>query len=254
MKRFLLGSVALAAMIAGPAMAADMPLKAPPPVVLYSWTGCYVGGHVGGKVGRAEHHYGANTLAIAPGTQATDPIHMSGAVVGAQVGCQYQFAGGWLIGIEGDGSWTQADGQAAEPLFPPFRFQTTERWMATARAKLGYGWDKWMFYVTGGGAWAGVEENYWLNSFVIAGQVGPANIQTNNLSGWTVGFGAEYALGYGWSIKGEYLYMEFGESTFFRPNQPLVFSEINVRLRQSVARFGMNYKFDWGYAPVVARY
>src|SRR5258705_12668735 len=63
MKRFLLGSVALAAMIAGPAMAADMPLKAPPPVVVYSWTGCYVGGHVGGKSSRSDLTYG-NTLGI----------------------------------------------------------------------------------------------------------------------------------------------------------------------------------------------
>src|SRR5258705_13431910 len=63
MKRFLLGSVALAAMIAGPAMAADMPLKAPPPVVVYSWTGCYVGGHVGGKSSRSDLTYG-NTFGI----------------------------------------------------------------------------------------------------------------------------------------------------------------------------------------------
>jgi hypothetical protein len=54
MKKFLLGSVGLAAMIAGPAMAADMPLKAPPPVAIFSWTGCYVGAHVGGKSARSE--------------------------------------------------------------------------------------------------------------------------------------------------------------------------------------------------------
>ncbi len=54
MKKFLLAGVALSAFIAGPAMAADLPVrgpvyKGPPPVVTYfSWTGCYVGGHVGG--------------------------------------------------------------------------------------------------------------------------------------------------------------------------------------------------------------
>src|SRR5262249_49394041 len=140
MKKFLLGSVALAAMIAGPAMAADMPLKAPPPVMLYSWTGCYVGGHVGGKASRADVWYGANVLGIPAGTTAADSIFMSGALAGAQVGCQYQFAGGWLFGVEGDGSWTQSDGQSRELAFPGFRIQTTERWVATARARLGYGW------------------------------------------------------------------------------------------------------------------
>src|SRR5215468_8703367 len=49
MKKLLLGSVALAAMIAGPAMAADMPMKAPPPpVLLYDWSGLYVGASIGG--------------------------------------------------------------------------------------------------------------------------------------------------------------------------------------------------------------
>ena len=73
MKKFLLGSVGLAAMIAGPAMAADMPLKAPPPVAIFSWTGCYVGAHVGGKSSRADVHYGANVAGVAPGTTTTAP-------------------------------------------------------------------------------------------------------------------------------------------------------------------------------------
>ena len=267
MKKFLLGSVALAAMIAGPAMAADMPLKAPPPVVVYSWTGCYVGGHVGGKASRtSDTTIGVNNLGIAVGTRLYDPIFLSGAVVGAQVGCQYQFAGGWVFGIEGDGSWTQSDGQTNAlnpPLNPIFRLQVTEHWMATVRGKLGYAWDKWMVYVTGGGAWAGVRESAFCGGnavgavnpcFVIAGNLGPAALSEQTLSGWTVGFGAEYALGYGWSIKGEYLYMDFSDKTYFTPTTPVIFSEHNFRLRQSVARFGMNYKFDWGYGPVVARY
>ena len=260
MKKFLLGSVALAAMVAGPAMAADMPLKAPPPVVYYNWSGCYVGGHVGGKVGRAEVSYGAVSpliaAIVAPGLAATGPIWLSGALGGAQVGCQYEFAGGWLIGVEGDGSWTQADGQGVETAFPNFRIKTTEHWMATARARLGYAWDKWMFFVTGGGAWAELQTSNWNTAFVVAGNGAgfPAAIQNNTVSGWTVGFGAEYALGYGWSVKGEYLYMDFSNSTFFTPTDRTALAEMNVRLRQSVARFGINYKFDWGYGPVVARY
>jgi outer membrane immunogenic protein len=257
MKKFLLGSVALAAMIAGPAMAADMPLKAPPPVLLYSWTGCYVGGHVGGKASRADVTWGAVAVGAAaiPGSAVTDSIHLSGAVGGGQIGCQYQFAGGWLIGVEVDGSWTQSAGQSN--ILPPantnFRVWVDEHNMATARGRLGYAWDKWMFFVTGGGAWANVEVSTAPIAFVIAGQQLGA-VQTQSLSGWTAGFGAEYALGYGWSIKGEYLYMDFSNKTYFGTTIPAVLGEMNVHLRQSVARFGMNYKFDWGYGPVVARY
>ena len=50
MKKFLLGSVGLVAMLAGPAaMAADMPIKAPPPppVAYYDWTGAYIGFNAG---------------------------------------------------------------------------------------------------------------------------------------------------------------------------------------------------------------
>src|SRR5207247_2684925 len=49
MNKLLIGSVALAAIAAGPAMAADMPLKAPPPMVsYYDWTGVYLGASIGG--------------------------------------------------------------------------------------------------------------------------------------------------------------------------------------------------------------
>src|SRR5437879_4204640 len=53
MKQFLLATGALMAFLVGPAMAADMPAKAPvykaaPAIVGYDWGGFYVGGHVGG--------------------------------------------------------------------------------------------------------------------------------------------------------------------------------------------------------------
>src|SRR6266545_1661299 len=54
MRKFFLGSTALVGLIAGPAIAADLAVKAPvykgpsPPVVIYSWTGCYIGANIGG--------------------------------------------------------------------------------------------------------------------------------------------------------------------------------------------------------------
>jgi outer membrane immunogenic protein len=191
---------------------------------------------------------------------------MPGALAGGQVGCQYEFAGGWLIGVEGDGSWTQSDGQGNIPVAVPTgvpgqfvipgfsRAQVTEHWVSTARLRLGYAWDKWMFFVTGGGAWAGVRVTEFSSAFVVAGNFPTAPLQEQTLSGWTAGFGAEYALGYGWSVKGEYLYMDFSNKTYFGTNIFPIFSEYNLHLRQSVARFGLNYKFDWGYGPVVAKY
>jgi outer membrane immunogenic protein len=178
---------------------------------------------------------------------------MSGAVGGGQIGCNYQWSN-WVVGVEVDGSVTQSDGQSTFILAPIGRFQNTEHWMATARGKLGYASDKWLVYVTGGGAWAELQTTAYNAFFLPAGVgFGGAAIQKNTLNGWTVGLGAEYALGYGWSIKGEYLYMDFSEKGYFSPSTPAVAGEERLHLRQSVARFGMNYKFDWG-GPVVARY
>src|SRR5438067_1685657 len=57
MKKLLLAGTALGGLaLAGPALAADLPVKAPPIMVApaFSWTGCYIGGHVGGARGQKE--------------------------------------------------------------------------------------------------------------------------------------------------------------------------------------------------------
>ena len=180
-------------------------------------------------------------------------------------GCQYQF-GWWLIGIEGDGAVTNKDGQAFN-LFPgtffagkanglispirPFVSQTTERWIATARLRLGWAADKWLFFVTGGGAWSGVEVTVWepVNPTVTAHH-------KKTLTGWTVGARWEYALGYGWSWKSEFLYIDYGWTKFFDPADtcsPSCDAFLNPREvspKNYVFRTGLNWRFDWGKAPV----
>jgi outer membrane immunogenic protein len=269
MKKLFLGSVALVAMLGGPAaFAADMPLRAPAPVIVANWTGCYVGLSIGTNSGKAKNEYGANVLGIAPGTAATDDINLSGMLGGGGIGCNYQ-VGAWVFGIEGDWSVTNKDGQAFETAFPGFRLQVTESWLATARGRIGYTvTDKWLWYVTGGGAWARVRENNF--SCALAGPpvaftgqcLSAANTltaqQTNILSGWTVGLGTEYMLGYGWSIKSEFLYVQFSRDTFFTATTPVALSAFDTKVQDYIFRFGMNYRFGWvggkgkGVAPVAS--
>jgi opacity protein-like surface antigen len=55
----------------------------------------------------------------------------------------------------------------------------------------------------------------------------------------------EYALGYGWSVKGEYLYVKFDDYTTFT-SPPFASNNIaprNVKLYDNIFRAGMNYKF-----------
>src|SRR5262249_61604756 len=105
-----------------------------------------------------------------------------------------------------------------------------ERWYATARARLGYAVDKWLFYVTGGGAWAKLDSSeFCLNNPTVtvaggavippqcAGPLSTAVSQTDRRSGWTIGGGVEYALPYNWSIRSEYLFIRIPSYTTFTP-------------------------------------
>jgi outer membrane immunogenic protein len=242
------------------ALAADMPVKAPPPPIpVVNWTGCYLGLSIGDSWGRSQHTAVAGTTAIrggvpvalAAGTSIADRFNLSGFLGGAQGGCNYQ-VGGWVFGVEGDWSVTNKEGQAFENRnFPLWIASTKERWLGTARLRLGYAvTDKWLWYVTGGGAWAKIDTS----SMLIPNPVA-AFTQTDWRGGWTVGAGTEYALGYGWSIKSEFLYVDFGTYTTFTSGLiPVnVFAPREVKLNDYIFRFGMNYKFGWAPA-VVARY
>jgi outer membrane immunogenic protein len=122
----------------------------------------------------------------------------------------------------------------------------SERWFVTARARLGltnFWWfgDKTMVYVTGGGAWAKIDASEWLTTNTIP----TAHQESNTRSGWTVGAGYEYALGYGWSIRSEFLYADFGTFTTFTspPFGAAGIEPRQVKVKDYIWRAGMNYKF-----------
>jgi outer membrane immunogenic protein len=245
MKRLFLGSVALVALGLGTAFAAERPVPAPAyapaPVApaYYNWSGCYVGASAGTLFGRSQHFDGA-------GVPITNSFDLSGFIGGGQLGCNWQF-GAWVIGIEGDGSAVNKSGQGFELARPTWISETQERWLVTARGKLGWTiWDKTMVYVTGGGAWAKIDASEWNTDGV--GGLGPINTghqESSTRSGWTVGGGGEYALGYGWSVKAEFLYVDFGTYTTFT-SPPFGVGDIaprQVKLNNYIWRAGMNYKF-----------
>jgi outer membrane immunogenic protein len=274
MKKLFLGSVALVALglVAPAAFAADrrVPPPAyappPPPVPVYTWTGCYVGASAGSSYGTSTHSTVGNSVlttgpfgvptplpaAVAAGTNIADSFNLSGFIGGGQVGCNYQ-VGAWVIGIEADGSATNKEGQAQEVPLAPFLgagrnnwvSQTQERWLVTARGRLGltgWGWfgDKTLLYVTGGGAWAKIDSS----EFLLGTVLNTGHQESNTRSGWTVGGGIEYALGYGWSVKGEYLYVDFDHYTTFN-SPPFGSGNIaprDVKLNDHIFRAGMNYK------------
>jgi len=184
------------------------------------------------------------------GSPITESFDLSGFIGGGQLGCNWQW-GAWVFGIEGDGSATNKSGQGFElqPIPRPNTLwisETQERWFVTARGRLGltnFWWfgDKTLVYVTGGGAWAKIDASEWLTTTPQT----TGHQESNTRSGWTAGGGIEYALGYGWSVKSEFLYADFGTYTTFT-SPPFASTNIqprDVKVKDYIWRAGMNYKF-----------
>jgi outer membrane immunogenic protein len=242
MRRFLLATTALA--FVGPVFAADlapatMPLKAPAVALApaFSWTGCYVGGHVGGDWDHANF-----VDPISLGTTGTPPtsignfaptgagirINQGAAVLGGgQMGCDYQFATNWVAGIAGDFSWTSLNGStsdpdaffASDPFFAgkagvPATLHEHTEWLASVTGRLGYAWDRWLLYGKGGIAWEHSRDSIgpltaWGSSTTNACFAFTAGTSCNaegteTDTGWTAGVGLEWAFADHWSAGIEY--------------------------------------------------
>lgn len=245
MKKILLSGVAGTILMIGSAQAADLgprrPVyKAPPPAMVpapvFSWTGCYIGGNIGGGWGRKT----ASAPALAPGISETGDT--SGVIGGGQVGCNYQFAPNWVIGIEGDGEAADINGDlTATILGVTGTAHARTDWLASVTGRLGWTWDRWMLYAKGGAAWAGDKYSADVPLFV-------EHIDASETRpGWTVGGGVEWAFWQNWSAKVEYDFYDFGTrdvtftGTIF--GVPEVVSGINIKQTISTVKFGINYRF-----------
>jgi outer membrane immunogenic protein len=250
MKKFVLtGFVAL--LLASPAMAADLRVRQPvykapppPPPVYFSWTGCYVGAHVGGLWARkdwAVREPGDIFFGQSDGSHDAD-----GWLGGLQAGCDYQFAGGFVIGIAGDYAWADADGSNTSLLFPGFTNHTKVKSLASVTGRIGYAWDRFLGYVKGGGAWERDEHDFTDGVF-------SASVSATR-SGWTIGVGGEYAFTNFLTGFIEYNYYDFGsrDLTFAGTGGPFIYG---IDETKSVLKAGLNFRFGgWSGPPVAARY
>ncbi len=272
MKKILLGSVATGALVAaGSASAADLgtrPVyKAAPPVVApipaFSWTGCFVGAH-GGYAWAKNDIREQTTFSSGSAFSGSQSQDTSGAIFGGQIGCDYQFATNWVVGIQGD----LASARLPSGMFHSLQdtdesallhFRTD--WIASITGRVGVtGWlPRTLLYVRGGVAW--VKNRYQINdldALTIAG--GSENVTISQTrTGWTIGGGIEYAIAPNWSVFAEFNHYDFGTKNLFHaatsPGSTRSF-DINTTQRIEAVRVGVNYRFDFGKgkAPVVAKY
>ena len=225
MKRFLTIACAglLATAVASPSVAADLPRKAPiykAPVYVagFSWTGFYVGINGGYGFGKSSW---SNPLG------SSGNFNVKGGLVGGTLGYNLQ-TGSWVFGLEGDvdASWIKG---ATTPFCGLPGCETRNRWLATGRGRIGYAWDRWLPYITGGAAFGDIK----MTPF------GGAS-ETKTKIGWTLGGGFEYAFMGPWSAKIEYNYVDLGKATCGVATCGI---DTDVKFKANIVKVGVNYRF-----------
>jgi len=250
MQKLLFGTAALIA-LAGSAMAADLrvPVAAPPAAPVWSWTTCYIGGHAGWLRAEAK-----DWIVRTPGNvffgQSLGGHEADSWIGGVQAGCDYQFVNGFVIGIAGDYAWTGAEGRHDSALEIGVAYHSKVRSLASATARIGYAWDRFLGYVKGGGAWE--RDDYWATTIVL----GTAYTAPTTRSGWTIGVGGEYAFTNFLSGFVEYGYYDFGtrEIAFAPQVVGLGPAFADVKATKSVVRAGLNVRLGDPGATIFAKY
>jgi len=256
------------------AQAADVtPSFKAPAAPTFSWTGCYFGGNAGGAFGRATYEdiqpntsgfglpqpLGAFDPNAVPAivTGMTNTVSGAGFTGGGQFGCAYQAWSNFVFAWESDLAYTGLHGSFSESSVTATGagFTSTQtfgnRALNTNRIRLGFVSGSWMFYITGGFAFADVNLT---DQFIFTSRGGIAQgipltgVDTAAWAmGWTAGAGAEWMFDRNWSFKVEYLYADVGTISYIAqgnvPAASLAFIDVSHRLSENLARVGINYHF-----------
>jgi outer membrane immunogenic protein len=286
MGKFISAGIGLLALAAAmqPATAADMPLKAPPPVPVWTWDGWYVGANVGYSWGQwGSTSLFNNNFPVIPGppivapfntafTNSADP-DVKGWVGGLHAGRNWQFQN-LVVGLEGDFSWSDEkqsrDGSAVATFLIGGNATTLVDaelnswrllWFSTIRGRLGWANDGWLVYVSGGAAVGRAMYDHTSTvTATVTGAGGTATATVTNAFsesktkwGYAVGVGIEKAFSPSWIGRLEYLYVDLGSYTFLQgTNVNGTQFDTSVRLHDNIVRAGISYLFNAG--PVVAKY
>lgn len=271
LNRLSIFAAAAMALVAAPACAADMPVKASPTAIAaaYNWTGWYVGGNVGygwanNTGGLWDSQVDTPTVAIAGyfalGGNVLPGVKPSGVIGGAQAGYNWQ-AASWVLGVVADiqAADMQAFGSATvTPGVGSTTIQTNNAridWFGTVRGKVGYAANNWLFYGTGGVAYGQVKSSLAFNCVGCIPQTLWAGATSSTQVGWAAGAGIEVGLSPNWTAGVEYLHIDLGSiSTTAFPDTAIAAGSsvsANSKFAADMVRATLNYKFS---PAVVAKY
>jgi outer membrane immunogenic protein len=229
MKIRLIACATFLTLIGGSAIAADLPMKAPPPPVLVpTWTGFYIGVNAGGVWGTDDpnlaitpngYFAGLNSAAVA--AAGSQKFNNSGGLAGGQIGYLQDF-GAIIAGLEAGFDWmglrgsqsinqlypTQACGQAAGCAFSINQSGKTD-WMFTLLGRVGANAGAWFPYITGGLAVANLKYSHAFFDNNTAVPVNTALSLSQTQAGFALGAGIEWKWDAHWMFRAEYLYTQF---------------------------------------------
>jgi len=241
------GLVALS--VSAPAVAADMAVRAPAPVVpvlpMYSWSGFYIGAN--GGWGQSRNCWDFITPAGATVSDACG--ERSGGVIGGQIGYRWQ-SGGFVFGLEAQGDWADFSSTRTSIINAAFSTRTKTDGLGLFTGQIGYSWNATLLYLKGGAAVT-------TNSFEIQNSATGATLAAADATRWgaSVGVGFEYAFAPNWSFGAEYDHLFMGHNNnSFSTGNPIVVGAAN-RITQDVdlLTLRINYRFN-PYAPIVSKY
>ena len=282
MRTTILLSLSAAALAAAPAFAADLPVRSAPPAYaaplpVFTWTGFYVGVNAGvafrdqnNSIARSGNFLTPGVLPAGyPAGQASQLFIGGGGnnssrfEGGAQIGYNFQY-GALVYGVEADIDFiargnrgSRSRGINAQLPVAPFPFATSlaasggrsGNYIGTVRGRLGYAFDRFLPYITGGLAYGDTRSG---GTVSFRGPGVPSNAFTSSGGnstriGYALGAGVEYAFTNNITAKAEYLFTDLGHnrrrlySSAAAPGYTFVSNNRSDRNHQ--IRVGLNYKF-----------
>ena len=251
MKLFVAAAALLGLGANSAASAADLPVKAPraAPVPLYNWTGCYIGGNVGGGWSRMDTTRLFTDPAI-PANLDYGRENDSGFIGGGQVGCDFQTTN-WVFGVQAEFDFGNVKGSHNILNLPGFSEQNNVQQIYTVAGRIGYLWTPQVL------TYAKVGVAYFQNKNQLYFP-GGALFESSKFTdpGMLAGGGIEWMFAPNWSVfaEGNYIWTTDDAAHDYATPAGIPSEVINNRQRLVTALVGINYKFHWDTGPVVAKY
>jgi outer membrane immunogenic protein len=233
----------LALSVTGRASAADLAQFVPVGPGLYTdWNGFYVGAHLGGVLQDSD-------VSVYSGTVALKDTSFTG---GGQIGVNFALWQSFMVGMEADISGALLHGtvgsSSSTGTFTQAQNDNKTDMYGTFRGRVGYILNNWLFYGTGGFAWA---DTHQVRTQLVGatGTAGTGTVESAYAvpTGWVAGVGVEWAFASNWTARVEYLHIDVGSSqssvtASAFPNSGLRHDE---DARIDTVRAALNYRFNW---------